>query len=319
MESLALRPGLLVLGYHRIGLANPTAGYAGVFSATADEFCDQIGYLKSRFRLLSLDEMLAAGPELNLREPSVLITFDDGYRDNLEVAVPILQQLDVPATFFLPTDFLDRPHLFWWDRLALILYRTTADRIVLEAPVPIDLDLRTMSRDAAIAHAVGPLLDADPNTIEPWLDRLEKCADVSIANEDEARNLLMDWNGARELLAAGMSVGSHARSHRNLARLDPDVQREELAGSKTRLESALGSVVSAVAYPYGVASAVSAKTCEIARDAGYGVAFGFGGGINRPGNANQFTRARINVGSADSLDIFRARCVFLSTMGKSIF
>lgn len=319
LEFLARRPGLLVLGYHRIGISDAARGYAGVFSATADEFRDQIRYLKGAFRVVSLDEVIAAGPGLALRNSCVMITFDDGYRDSLDVAVPILKQLGVPATYFLPTDFLDQPRLFWWDRLAITLHRTTVEKIGMGPPLPIEIDFRRESPDAAIARAVGPLLDADPAEIEPWLDRLERHAEVRIASEDEAGSLLIGWQGARELLQEGMSVGSHARSHRNLARLDPASQRDELVGSKSRLESELGSDVTALAYPYGVNTAFTPSTCQIARESGYQLAFGFEGGINRPGKSRQFAMARVNVGSADSLNLFRSRAVFLSTFGESIF
>lgn len=297
LEVLARRPGLLVLGYHRIGSLAGNPFYDGVFSATPDDFARQVRHLRDRFRVLTLDQVLAGGPELALREPCVLITFDDGYRDNVDLALPILQDLAVPATFFLPTDFLEQPRLFWWDRLAYILKHNPVANLETE---------------------VNACLMAPPDDIPGRLDQLQRRAEIDVPEAELARSLLMDWDGARRLLGSGMTVGSHARSHRNLARLDEANQRDELLGSKAVLEANLGVEISALAYPYGVADAFTDQTCELAIEAGYRLTFGFQGGINRPGRPPRSAISRINVGHADTPDLFRTRAAMLSAFGRSV-
>jgi peptidoglycan/xylan/chitin deacetylase (PgdA/CDA1 family) len=315
LERLARRPGLLVLGYHRVASKAENPGFDGVISADAAEFRRQVAYLRDRFRILRLEEWLDDGERSIAREPCVLITYDDGYRDNFEVALPILEELRVPAAFFLPTDFLDRPQLFWWDRLAAIVKRTEVGRLRLDG---LDLDLTTLSRDAAIAALVDPFLAMHPDDRPRALDQLQDRAEVELDEPELARTLMMDWGMARGLLKAGMAVGSHARSHRELALLDESHQHDELAGSKQRLEEQLRHAVVTLAYPYGVARAVSETTRRLAREVGYQAAFAFAGGINRPGPRDPMALARINIGATDAGDLFRARMVLTSSFGRSL-
>jgi peptidoglycan/xylan/chitin deacetylase (PgdA/CDA1 family) len=297
LDLAARRPGLLVLGYHRIGQLDQNPFYDSVFSATPEAFREQVTLLREHFRMLSLDDVIAAAPDFAFREPSALITFDDGYRDNLNLALPVLVELGVPAAFFLPTDFLDHPHLFWWDKLAYLLKRN-----------PIE----------PLANQVAACLASHPDAIADHIDRIAECAGITVPEADLARSLLIDWDGARALVAAGMDVGSHGRSHRNLGRLDEPSQRDELARSRATLESNLGRDVAAIAYPYGTADAFSDLTCKIASEVGYRVGFSFGGGINRPGATPTYAIARINVGFSDTPNLLRARVSMLSALGRSL-
>ena len=113
LERLAAaRPGLIVFTYHRIAEPGADPFYDPVISATPESFRVQVEALGRRVRVLTLGEALewiASGPPW--REPAALITFDDGYRDNFEVAAPILRDRGIPATFFIPTAFLEAPRL----------------------------------------------------------------------------------------------------------------------------------------------------------------------------------------------------------------
>src|SRR5579875_2025990 len=109
LERLAAaRPGLFVFTYHRIAEPGADPFYDPVISATPESFRGQADGLARRMRVLTLAEameQIASGPPW--RESAALITFDDGYRDNFEVAAPILRDCGLPATFFLPTEFLE--------------------------------------------------------------------------------------------------------------------------------------------------------------------------------------------------------------------
>jgi peptidoglycan/xylan/chitin deacetylase (PgdA/CDA1 family) len=318
LERWARRPGLLVLAYHRIGPRAEDPFYEGVFSATPEDFAAQLRYLRDHFRLLALDELLnLAEAGFPFDEPSALITFDDGYRDNLELAWPILRDLAAPVALFIPTDFLDHPHLFWWDHVAYTLKRTSLDRIVLDRPVRLDLDLRPISRSEAIWRVVRPMLDAHPDDLSSVLAHLDERAAVVVDEHDLARALFLTWDEVRQLAEAGVAIGSHARSHRNLARLSEPDQAAELIGSKQTLERELGREITALAYPFGVTDAFTATTQRLAREADYRLAFAFQGGVNRPGAINPFAIQRVNIGLSDTTDLFRARAVLATALGSS--
>src|ERR1039457_3382283 len=90
LEALPRRPGVLVLTYHRIGDPEEGAYDDGVFEATPEQFDEQVRYLKSHFQVTELREVILwAEGNAPLRHSHVLITFDDGYADNYEVAFPI--------------------------------------------------------------------------------------------------------------------------------------------------------------------------------------------------------------------------------------
>ena len=173
------RPGLVVLTYHRIAEPGVDLFYEPVISATPESFRAQVEWLHNRVRLLTLDELVdqveSGSP---WREPAMLLTFDDGYRDNFDLAVPILRERSVPATFFVPTAFLDSPRLPWWDHVAYAIKKTQVQQIIVECSAhdgglpPLEIDLQTMSRTAAIMTIIRAFLDGTITDERWFLDRL---------------------------------------------------------------------------------------------------------------------------------------------------
>ena len=313
---IARRPGLVVLTYHRIAESGAGLFYDPVISATPESFRAQVKWLSNRARLLTLDELhtqIESGTPW--REPTILLTFDDGYRDNFHQAVPILREHGVPATFFVPTAFLDSPRLPWWDHVACVIKQTHVQRLTLEQnrngnPPPLEIDLQTMSRNTAIMMLIRAFLD-DSIADECWfLNRLADKAKVDIDSKQLGRELFMTWDQVRQLAdsGAGLSIGSHAHSHRKLARLDDDTQRQELTDSKQILEARLGRPIKALAYPYGWPGAYTASTKALAAQAGYCMAFSSREGINRFVGFDRYDASRLGVGSADSATLIRPQC-----------
>ncbi|MGB2710613.1 MAG: polysaccharide deacetylase family protein, partial [Conexibacter sp.] len=116
LARLPLWRGVLVLNYHRVGDGSATPWDHTLWSATAEGFDAQLTFLARHAEVVGPDDLpaLAAGR----RGRRVLLTFDDGYRDNHEIAYPLLRRHGLQATFFLATGFLDRPHVAWWDEIA---------------------------------------------------------------------------------------------------------------------------------------------------------------------------------------------------------
>src|SRR5262245_45583277 len=115
LSRVARWSGVLGLNYHRIGEAGRSVYDRGLWSATADDFDAQVGWLKSHFDIIRPDDLPAALAARRGRH--VLITFDDGYRDNYADAFPVLKRHGVPATFFITTGFIDDARLSWWDEI----------------------------------------------------------------------------------------------------------------------------------------------------------------------------------------------------------
>ncbi len=191
--------------------------------------------LRDTYRVLTLDEAVTlAGSGFVVNQPTALVTFDDGYRDNAEVAAPILSALGVPASFFLPTSFLQEPRLPWWDFVAYAVNRATVPVLRLDRPEPMEIDLERTPRTESIARVVRSCLDhhVEVNDEAGFRAHLKDRAGVEVDDSALGRALFMTWDQARALASVpGMSVGSHAHSHRALALLSESEQRDELAGA----------------------------------------------------------------------------------------
>jgi peptidoglycan/xylan/chitin deacetylase (PgdA/CDA1 family) len=319
LERLARRPGLLVLTYHRIGDPARQPYYAPVASASAEALAVELRALARTHRVLSLGECLALADDgFRTSRPVALVTFDDGYRDNFEVALPVLQSVGVPATFFLPTDFFEAPRLPWWDHVAYVLNTTTAPTLRLDLPEPMTIDLSRTPRPEAISQVVAAYLARGVRDEPAFRAHLEDRAGVAVDESSLGRGLFMTWDQARALLGAGMTVGAHGHTHRALGRLTADEQRAELSESRSILERALGRPVDALAYPYGWPGTYDATTKRLAHEAGYRLAFSSVEGVNRPGLTDRLDVLRLGVGFADPPVLHRARWALHETFGRSV-
>jgi peptidoglycan/xylan/chitin deacetylase (PgdA/CDA1 family) len=319
------RPGLVVLTYHRIAESRKDLFYDPVISATPEAFRTQVKWLSNRFHLLTLDKLLTQLESGTLWcEPTMLLTFDDGYRDNFHQALPVLHEFKAPATFFIPTAFFDSPRLPWWDHVAYVIKQTHAQRLTLEqnpnGGLPLlAIDLQTTSRNAAIMTIIRAFLD-DSIADERWfLDQLEEQAKIHIDSRRLGCELFMTWDQIRQLADSntGLSIGSHAHSHRKLASLDNATQYQELTKSKQILETHLSRPVKALAYPYGWSGAYTASTKAMAAQSGYCLAFSSREGTNRFVGFDRYDVSRLGVGSADSTALIRARSALYAAFGKS--
>ena len=319
-------PALVVLTYHRIAKVGVDQFYDPIISATPDSFRAQIDWLRNRTQILTLKELDArvqnGGP---WKEPAAFVTFDDGYRDNFDMAVPILRELRVPATFFIPTEFVESPKLPWWDYVAYVIKKTQKRFFKLRRnrtgdQAPISIDLSQFSQGDTIRAIIRAFLD---KTIadEPWfLEQLAESAEVAVEEQILGRELFMSWDQVRQLAGSelGLSIGSHTHSHRQLARLDEQSQRHELALSKQILESHLGHEIQSLAYPYGWPGTYDNATKFIVREMGYRLAFSSRPGVNRPGSLDAYEINRIGVGSSNTLVLLRARTALFSALGRSL-
>jgi peptidoglycan/xylan/chitin deacetylase (PgdA/CDA1 family) len=269
-------PWLTVLTYHRI--ANPGAGSdldEGVIDATPEQFDQQLALLARHFRFVSIDEVVGFLRGQPLPPNPLLITFDDGYLDCVETALPLLQKHGARATFFLPTHYLDERRLFWWDKISLILKRSTRERIELAFPEPRSLPLgaRRAESERRLLALVKTERGLDLNR---FFDELERASGVILSREEEKALVdasLMTWNDVDRLLRAGMDVGSHTRTHRVLQTLvGPDLD-DELSGSRRELEERVNRPITSIAYPVGYPLSHDATICSALERAGYAVGF----------------------------------------------
>jgi peptidoglycan/xylan/chitin deacetylase (PgdA/CDA1 family) len=295
LERIPNRPVLMILNYHRIGDPNATEYDPGLFSCTAEEFDWQIAYLKHRFRMTTLDEVLdlVAGG-LRLTEPRVLITFDDGYIDNYQLAYPVLRRHGVQGVFFVPTAFAGTGRIPWWDEVAYIVRHSRRPRFRLEYPQPQDFDIEAHGVAECIMYVLRLYKQPAMRDHGRFVEQLEQACDSTRPGSGSARCFL-DWNEAREMQQGGMAFGSHTHNHEILSKLTAASQLEELQLSRAILEKELGRKIDTLAYPVGARDTFSAETVEALRRANYRAAFSFYAGFNGAGSIAPFDIRRCGV------------------------
>jgi peptidoglycan/xylan/chitin deacetylase (PgdA/CDA1 family) len=286
LRGQAPTPWLTVLTYHRI--AHPlTASNVddGVVDARPEAFERQLLFLKRHCNVIALDDLLAFRRGGPLPPNPVLVTFDDGYKDNHDVALPILARHRVKAVFFIATSFIAERRLFWWDKVSYLLKRSTRETLELEYPrrQAIALGVTRADRARAVRLTLAIIKAHYGLDLPRFLEDVERASGVSLSRELETRmanELLLSWEDVRRLRQAGMSVQSHTRSHRVLHTLSPAELSDELSGSRAELEAVLGERVHAVAYPVGKGLHCAPHARNAIRAAGYDLGFSNGTGIN---------------------------------------
>jgi peptidoglycan/xylan/chitin deacetylase (PgdA/CDA1 family) len=230
----------------------------------------QLRYLRRFATIVPLThalKTLSAGYRLPSR--AVALTFDDGYQDNLDLAVPVLQELGLPATFFLIPGLLSREVRPWWELLAWGFTCSSRTTVTWGGRV---LATRDAPGRRSFLWAAERLKTFDRAGLEQAVtDLLQLLEPRGKLNDDE---LFLDWDGARQLVRQGFAVGSHSMYHTVLCRETPDEQVRNLATSKSRLEAELDVPAELIAYPSGTRADYDANTIDAAKQAGhiYGLA-----------------------------------------------
>lgn len=272
---------LTVLNYHRVTTPEEAAETDEETVDTTPERLDrQLGILRRHFTLVSLNDLLSHLDGHPLAPNPALVTFDDGYRDNLHTGLPILQRHGVRATFFVATRYVGERRLFWWDRVSWIVKHARRRRFPLERPGPLDVDIDRGVHDAERQlHRI--IKDTPGLDLEDFLQSLAWAADAPWSDAVEAELVqrhVMTWDDVRALRRAGMDIGSHTRTHRVLQTVPNEQLADELAGSRSDLEAQLGEPILTVAYPVGrpVAKIPAIRAAVV--EAGYRLGFSYGTG-----------------------------------------
>jgi peptidoglycan/xylan/chitin deacetylase (PgdA/CDA1 family) len=237
---------LTTLIFHRV-LPEPDALFPEEMEARRfDQTC---AWLASWFNILPLDQAVARLQEGRLPARAMAITFDDGYADNHDVAMPILKRHGLCATFFVATGFLDGGRM-WNDSVIESIRQAPGPELDLRGIADTQLGLFRLSnapeRQAAI-HAVIAQVKYLP--IVPRLAAVEAIA--RRCGSQLPGNLMMTSQQVKSMHHQGMQIGAHTENHPILASLSETDMRGEVQRSKLRLEEIIGDPVTLFAYPNG--------------------------------------------------------------------
>ncbi|NOT35687.1 MAG: polysaccharide deacetylase family protein [Candidatus Eisenbacteria bacterium] len=251
------RGSLTILRHHRVYDDRERPLYR--LGVSAWVLRDQLRFLAAeRLTPITVGEGLAhlAGGGAGHR---VALSFDDGYRDNVERALPLLAETGARATFFLTAGLMEERQPAWWDVLDHAL-ATTRSRELRWAPsgAPRVWPLGGLAERSAALHALLPAFRTSLAERDRRLASLRQALEVTAAAPCE----FATWDEARAFAAAGMEVGAHTLHHPHLSVLEAADQHHEIAASKQQVEARLGVSVAGLAYPGGDHDDVTVAACR---------------------------------------------------------
>jgi peptidoglycan/xylan/chitin deacetylase (PgdA/CDA1 family) len=287
-----LKPGALILLYHRV-TELPRDPYA--LAVTPERFDDHLEVLARRARLVPMTELAKRLAEGQVEPRTVAITFDDGYLDNFEQALPILTKHGVPATVFVASGYVGKDREFWWDELDRVVLEPKVVPPVLELSIggkPHSFELGNAGQEDVSGRPVRWKDDPDHpdhprHVLFKALWRLLRT--VEHAERQRALDALLAWSGAEARLRAShqimsadqvrtldaggvIEVGAHTVTHPVLSSLPADAQRTEIVEGRAQLEAILGHRVAGFAYPFGRSSDYDQDSVAAAKEAGFAFA-----------------------------------------------
>lgn len=275
------------------------------------EFRWQMSYLARHHRVLPLPYYV----ELLLkRQPipphSVVITFDDGFRDNYTVAYPILKEFGLPATIFLVTGYLDTEQALWPDVLFQAIYRTNVQWLDLRHLGDGTHWLRSLTeRQRAFTRLIEYMKTLPVDQKNRWLSEIARRlnVDLSALSDADAPYAMLRKHEIQQMAQEGLiTFGVHTESHEILTRFPFERAKQEIQISKQKLEALLGQPARFFAYPNGTEADFNEALKRELRAQGFTCAFASVGGFVSP-QYDRFALQRVGIGPESSRAYFKMK------------
>lgn len=247
-------------------------------------------YLRSQsIDIITMDEAHQRLVEGNFARRFASFTFDDGYRDNRDFALPVLREFDAPFTVYVTSDFAEGTGRLWWIAL---------ERIIAAAAA---IDVRIGDAATRLNAATPAAKQAAFGRLHDWLRGLPGehdlqrelsvlCLRHGVDETAIGRELCMSWEELKPFSDDPLvTIGAHTITHCNLARQSEEVAGQELAISRARIEAVVQRPVIHLAYPYGDRSAAGTREFALARAAGFKTAVTTRPGMIFPESAGHLT------------------------------
>jgi peptidoglycan/xylan/chitin deacetylase (PgdA/CDA1 family) len=291
LKRRSSKPSTPVLLYHRVAELESDPQ---LFAVRPSRFSEHLAILRERYEPLGLGELLLRIRKGTLPSRGVVITFDDGYEDNLLVAKPLLEAKEVPATVFVTSGYVGSGREFWWDELERRLLQPGKVAPVMK----IELGAETLSWELGENAFYGEdqyernrswnvLQEDDPSSRHVIYRSLFKRLRRAIASDREsalaqlraqshldeaarASHRPLTVEGLRRLADSDLlEIGSHTVTHPVLSALPPQLQRCEIADSRRNLEQLIQRPVRTFSYPFGSPGDIAPETASAVREAGF--------------------------------------------------
>ncbi|MBM2813870.1 MAG: polysaccharide deacetylase [Ignavibacteria bacterium] len=259
-----------ILNFHRIipKQARQRIHQNSMYELTPDYFSDIVDYfVKKKYifpKLTELQDLLRTGS----KQKFVIFTFDDGYRDNLEFAYPILKKFNIPMTIYCVVNFIERKSLLWWNILEDVILKHKTLKLKLNN-IDNTFNCNNFSEKADTFRRIHNFLnDEQSPDFEENIGNI--CKFINKNPYEYTSELILSKEDLIEVFNEELiEIGSHSVSHKNLSKLSEIDARYEITESKTYLEQLCNKPINHFAYPYGSRRHAGSREFEYANQAGY--------------------------------------------------
>src|SRR3989338_954193 len=261
----ATQPRVLILMYHRLADARDPFHPA----LPTQAFGDQIAYLAKHYPCLTARQVcdIMQGRR-RLTRTSVLVTFDDGYRDTATIAQPILRRHGVPAVVFLATGAIGTGSALWPDRLGEAFKQTAQDSLACDDWEGLPARLRLSTEEERLA-ALKQVRAYGKQIPQVRLEGLVKEVEGGVGVWGGRHDGMLSWEQVRRLDREGMTIGAHTVHHPILSRLPLAQAGDEILRSKQEIEQRLGHSIAMFCYPNGTFSDITPPIARLVERAGF--------------------------------------------------
>ncbi len=298
---------LTIITYHRI--INP--GDAGTYnrevvSASPLEFEKQMEFINKNFTAIDffdLRDILDKKKEV----PSnpVIITFDDGYRDNYEHAFPVLKKFNLKAVIFLATGFIGTDKMFWWDEISSILQQSGPGQLSLPSFEGEKINIPEQPQRGDFIEGFLKKIKQMPNNRKELV--LKELRESSVIDKESQKSVMMSWDMAREMRENGIELGAHTVNHPVLSKLEPSLVKEEIKSSLEEIEQKTGVKPISFCYPVGKRESFNKNIGREVMNNGFLFAVTLLHGLNHIDTMENFYLNRLNIHYNDSFAEYKAK------------
>lgn len=227
-------------------------------------------HLRSRdIDIVSMDELHERLAQGRFARRFAAFTLDDGYRDNVDHALPVLREFDAPLAVYVASDFADGSGRLWWAALEAVIAKAEQIEVRI-GNAALRLDATTPDAKQAAFDRLHDWLRALPGEHDLKREIEALCTRYSVDLGALCRGLCLSWDEVKTFAADPLvTIGAHSISHCNLAKQAEDIAAQEMAISRARIEAALDRPVHHFAYPYGDREAAGIREFALAASAGF--------------------------------------------------
>jgi len=255
-------------------------------AVSPSNFEQQLQVLQHSFKISSVTDIASNLQKGRLKNKTIVLTFDDGYRDNFQIAAPLLEKYNIPVTFFITNNF-GEGKIYWWDRLANLILRTPVLPTDFNIPIGEEIINYSIGKECVLnehleqLHCKWVVPGAPPTKRSVLYYKLWQVMQPLPPDEIEhILQLIKNWTGKTEEITLPhtsliteeqlkklanhqlIDIGIHTANHVALSHYSSQVQETEILENKKRLEAILNKQIAIIAYPYGEYNNTTLETVD---------------------------------------------------------